>query len=222
LACVVFAWLTILQTLNPDGTTSTTSDSLTSMSWIPTPVTSVETVTGQVRTVTITPTAPPTSADNNGLTPSGGSGLNTGQAVGLTVGLVALVAVIGAVIFFIIRKRRQGAVEQFNDDPVRTDSSSGPLPKRTMSENSRFMLGTDGRQVVEGWEQEPEVAGSRRSRLVPVDPRLDPFAPVYQRGDGSKSRESVATIRDDHDYSRRVHQGRPILRATNPDPSLDE
>jgi cell wall integrity and stress response component len=86
-----------------------------------------------------------------------------------------------------------------------------------MSETSRYMLGTDGRQVVEGWERDDEVAGSRRSRLIPVDPRLDPFAPVYQRGDGSKSRESVATIRDDHDYSRRVHQGRPILRATNPD-----
>ena len=193
------------------------------MSWVPTPVTSIETVTGQVRTVTITPTAPPTSADITSLTQTSSSGLNTGQAVGLTVGLVALVAVIGAVIFFIIRKRRQGAVEQqFSDDPVRTDSSSGPLPKRTMSENSRFMLGTDGRQVVEGWEQEPEMAGSRRSRLVPVDPRLDPFAPVYQRGDRSKSHESVTTIRDDHDYSRRVHQGRPILRAINPDPSLDE
>ena len=187
------------------------------MTWTPTPVTSVETITGQVRTVTITPTAPPTAGDNNALMQtSGNSGLSTGQAVGLTIGLVALVAVLGAVIFFCIRKRRHIAAEHF-EDVVRGDSSSGQLPKRTMSENSRYMLGTDGRQVVEGWEPEPEGAGSRRSRLIPVDPRLDPFAPVYQRGDGSKSRESVATIRDDHDYSRRVHQGRPILRATNPD-----
>jgi cell wall integrity and stress response component len=106
------------------------------------------------------------------------------------------------------------------DEPIRSDSASGPLPKRTMSENSRFMLGTDGRQVVEGWEREPEMtqAGSRRSRLIPVDPRLDPFAPVYQRGEGSKSRESVTTIRDDHDYSRRVIPGHKILRAVNPDP----
>jgi len=84
-----------------------------------------------------------------------------------------------------------------------------------MSENSRYVLGTDGRQVVETWEP-GDAPGSRRSRLMPVDPRLDPFAPVYQRGE-NKSRESVNTIRDDHDYSRRVvHQG-PILRATNPD-----
>jgi cell wall integrity and stress response component len=52
---------------------------------------------------------------------------------------------------------------------------------------------------------------------MPVDPRLDPFAPVYQRGEGNVSRESVNTLRDDHDYSRRVHQKGPILRATNPD-----
>jgi len=85
-----------------------------------------------------------------------------------------------------------------------------------MSENSRFVLGTDGRQVVESWEA-GDVPGSRKSRLMPVDPRLDPFAAVYQRGD-NKSRESINTIRDDHDYSRRVvaHPG-PILRATNPD-----
>jgi cell wall integrity and stress response component len=188
------------------------------MTWIPTPITSVETVTGQVRTVTITPTSPPTAGDNSGAFEQTTShGLSIGQAVGLTIGLVALIVLIGVIIFFCIRKRRQSAAGDQFDDIVRGDSSFGPFPKRTMSETSRYMLGTDGRQVVEGWEPETEVAGSRRSRLIPVDPRLDPFAPVYQRGDGSKSRESVATIRDDHDYSRRVHNGRPILRATNPD-----
>jgi cell wall integrity and stress response component len=176
----------------------------------------VETLAGQTRTVTYTPTSPPAGDNTSAFEQTSTHGLNTGQAVGLTIGLVALIAVIGAVIFFCVRKRRQNAAAEPFDD-VRGDSSSGPLPKRTMSETSRYMLGTDGRQVVEGWEPEDEVAGSRRSRLVPVDPRLDPFAPVYQRGDGSKSRESVATIRDDHDYSRRVHGGRPILRATNPD-----
>lgn len=207
-----------LQSSTPDSnpTIASSSDS-TSMTWVPTPITSVETVTGQVRTVTTTPTSPPTAGDNSGTFEQIAShGLNAGQAVGLTIGLVALVALIGGILFFCVRKRRQPAGDQF-DDFVRGDNSSGPLPRRTMSETSRYMLGTDGRQVVEGWEPETEVAGSRRSRLIPVDPRLDPFAPVYQRGDGSRSRESVATIRDDHDYSRRFHNGRPILRATNPD-----
>lgn len=88
-----------------------------------------------------------------------------------------------------------------------------------MSETSRYMLGTDGRRVVEGWEGDtatPASAGSRLSRLMPVDPRLDPFAPVYQRGERGRSRESVRSIQDNHDYSRRVATG-PVLRATNPD-----
>lgn len=76
------------------------------------------------------------------------------------------------------------------------------------------MLNTDGRQVVESYEQ--DAPGSRRSRLIPVDPRLNPLAPLYQRGE-NKSRESVNTINDHQDYSRRVHQQGPILRAVNPD-----
>lgn len=44
---------------------------------------------------------------------------------------------------------------------------------------------------------------------------MDPFKMgLYAR---RKSHESINTVRDDHDYSRRVHQPK-ILRATNPDP----
>jgi cell wall integrity and stress response component len=137
--------------------------------------------------------------------------------VGLTIGLVALVAIVAALVYFWLRKRRQDEIDE-KELNGRGGSSgmAGPIPSRTMSENSRYVLGTDGRQVVETWEP-TDAPGSRRSRLMPVDPRLDPFAPVYQRGDGNRSRESVNTIRDDHDYSRRVHQQGPILRATNPD-----
>lgn len=142
--------------------------------------------------------------------------------MGLTIGLVALVAIISSIIYFCIRKRNQEKAAEYDDMDRRGSSAGlgslgGPVPSRTMSENSRFVLGTDGRQVVESWEA-GDVPGSRRSRLMPVDPRLDPFAPVYQRGE-NKSRESVNTIRDEHDYSRRVagHPHGPILRATNPD-----
>lgn len=137
--------------------------------------------------------------------------------MGLTIGLVALVAIVAGLLFFWLRRRRQQEAEE--KGPSRGGSSTGmggQVPSRTMSENSRYVLGTDGRQVVETWEPS-DTPGSRRSRLMPVDPRLDPFAPVYQRGDGNVSRESVNTLRDDHDYSRRVHQKGPILRATNPD-----
>ncbi|CZT04803.1 hypothetical protein WAI453_007662 [Rhynchosporium graminicola] len=203
----------------------TTSSTSTSPTWTPTPVTSLQTITGQVRTVTVTPTVPPNAQASNTLpqkSKGGGGGLGTGGAVGLTIGLVALIAMIAAGVFFFLRKRRRDQAAGGADDLSRRGSSAGfgaaAVPSRTMSENSRYVLGTDGRRVVETWEP-GESAEVRRSRLIPVDQRLDPFSPVYQRGD-NKSRESVNTIRDDHDYSRRMvtpGSGGGILRATNPD-----
>ncbi len=209
-------------TTKPPDTASSTPSKSTSSTWTPTPVISLETVTGQVRTVTVTPTVPPNSQNVNGTSQkkkSDNGGLSTGGAVGLTIGLIVAVGIAGAVIYFCLRKRRQEKEGEEYSIMNRRDSSvglGGQIPSRTMSENSRYVLGTDGRQVVETWEPDRDTSGSRRSRLMPVDPRLDPFAPVYQRGE-NKSRESINTIRDDHDYSRRVHQQAPILRATNPD-----
>jgi cell wall integrity and stress response component len=164
----------------------------------------------------------PANAQNSLIPKTGSSGLGTGGAVGLTIGLVALIAIVSALIWFCLKRKRQQEAEEYSSMSRRGSSSGigGPIPSRTMSENSRYVLGTDGRQVVETWEP-GDAPGSRRSRLMPVDPRLDPFASVYQRNGDNKSRESVNTIRDDHDYSRRVvHQG-PILRATNPDHTDD-
>ncbi len=170
--------------------------------------------------MTITPTVPPNAASTTEVqkTSRAGGGLSTGAAVGLTIGLVALVAIISSIIYFCIKKRNEQKAQELLDNSRRnsTVGLGGPVPSRTMSENSRYVLGTDGRQVVEGWEVE-DTPGSRRSKLMPVDPRLDPFAPVYQRND-NKSRESINTIRDDLDYSRRIGTGPTILRATNPDP----
>lgn len=214
----------VVTTPSTTSTTSTESSSSSTSTWTPTPVTSLETVTGQVRTVTVTPTIPPTTAQSVApVEKSSSGGLSTGAAVGLTVGLVALVALVCSLIYFCWRKRnkeRERESEILNNPESRRGSSAGlggPIPSRTMSENSRYVLGTDGRQVVETWEPDSrDTPGSRKSRLMPVDPRLDPFAPVYQRGE-NKSRESINTIRDDHDYSRRVAHQAPILRATNPD-----
>merc|ERR1711977_450685 len=160
---------------NTASTTTTrrsSTTSSTSSTWTPTPVTSLETITGQVRTVTVTPTVPPNAQATNELTPAnkGGGGLGTGGAVGLTVGLVALVALIAAAVFFFLRKRRRD--QEAADNLSRRGSSAGfgaaAVPSRTMSENSRYVLGTDGRRVVETWEP-GETAEVRRSRLIPVD-----------------------------------------------------
>jgi cell wall integrity and stress response component len=189
------------------------------LTWTPTPVISLETVTGQVRTVTVTPTAPPNAA-GTALAATSREKLSTAAAVGLTIGLVALIIGLVLLAFFCWRRREKERNRDGGDDLWRGSRSGldGPVPSRTMSESSRFVLNTDGRQVVESWEAE-NVAGTRRSRLMTtVDPRLDPFAKVYQRGLDGKSRESVNTIRDDQDYSRRIRGAGPILRAVNPDP----
>ncbi|KAN0106138.1 hypothetical protein V8E51_009014 [Hyaloscypha variabilis] len=198
---------------------STSKEEFSATSAAITPIISVFTTIGQVHTITVMPTA--TGSSQNDLSQkSSGGGLGTGGAVGLTIGLVALIAIISALAWFLLRRKRQQDAELNNvsrrGSTAGLGALGGPIPSRTMSENSRYVLGTDGRQVVETWEP-GDGPGSRRSRLMPVDPRLDPFAPVYQRNGENKSRESVNTLRDDHDYSRRVvHQG-PILRATNPD-----
>jgi hypothetical protein len=49
-----------------------------------------------------------------------------------------------------------------------------------------------------------------------MDPNTAPG--IYVR---NKSHESVHTLHDDQDYSRRVVQPR-VLRATNPDPDQDD
>ncbi|KAH8745024.1 hypothetical protein BGZ57DRAFT_1020140 [Hyaloscypha finlandica] len=201
------------------GTPATMSKSSSSLSTMrmPTPVTFLETVTGQVRTVTTTPTVLPSAQSLTGVQRKSGGGLSLGGAVGLTIGLVASIAIIFWVVYSCIRKRRQE--EEYNNVDRRGSVTTlgGPVSSRSISENSRYGLGTDGRQVVEIWGPEMRgIVGLRRSLLMPVDPRLDPFAPVYQRGE-NESRESVNTIRDDHDYSRRLYQQAPILRATNHD-----
>ncbi|KAI9746743.1 MAG: hypothetical protein M1818_000458 [Claussenomyces sp. TS43310] len=215
--------------MTPDTTTATTTATTSAViiaaaptkqsstssedNWTPTPVTSLETVTGQVKTVTIIPSSPPSAASQTAVTASKKSGgISTGGAVGLTIGLVALVGLVGTLAFFFIRRRRRGNADGMGSRRPSPKGSMTEVPQRTLSESSRYMLNSDGRQVTEAWEGDSDgpAPGSRKSRLMPVDPRLDPFAPVYQR-DGRRSHESMNTLRDDHDYSRKV------LRTTNPD-----
>lgn len=131
---------------------------------------------------------------------------------------MALVGLISGIVYFYLRKKKKeeeaARVSDESSGERRDSGGTNGGVSRTMSENSRYVLGTDGRgQIVETWE--PDTPGSRRSRLMPIDPRLNPHTGLYQ-GD-NKSRESVNTIRDDHDYSRRVHQPKTVLRISNPD-----
>lgn len=129
---------------------------------------------------------------------SSGGGLETGGVVGIVVGVIAgVLAIAGLSLFFYFRHKKQN-----QDESSIRGSLSG-------------MIG--GRPDMSAAPGSPGSTGNRSSTLQ-IDPRMDPFKQgLYAR---SGSHESVNTLRDDHDYSRRIQQPK-VLRATNPDPVDD-
>ncbi|KAK6077511.1 hypothetical protein SCUP234_06600 [Seiridium cupressi] len=188
--------------------TSTADPSTTDPTSSAAPTTFVSTITqgGSVtfQTVTVIPTvagSSETSASAANVS-TGQKGLSTGAAVGTAVGVLGFVVIIIAAGFFFWfrRKRRaEGGTMLEHQDSFR-GSSAG-------------MMGTPRTEMASVWEGESQSVGRRSSRLMPHDPRMDPYAMnIYGRFD-NKSHESINTLRDDQDYSRRV------LRTTNPDPT---
>ncbi|KAM5369693.1 hypothetical protein ACJZ2D_008840 [Fusarium nematophilum] len=196
-------------TTDEETSTSTEEESSSTTSEEEEPTSLVQTVTagGTIKTVTIAPTqatAGTSASDNTGVSVKDG-GLSTGQVVGIVVGVIA--AVIGAaglaLFFWFRRKKERNEQEAFHDDPSIRDSSSGIAQRPDMS-----MAG--------GSTGSAAAAASNRNSALQIDPRMDPFKQgLYVR---SASHESINTLRDDHDYSRRI-QGPKVLRATNPDPT---
>lgn len=130
------------------------------------------------------------------------SGLKTGEVVGIVVGVIgAVIVAAGLALFFWFRRRKQRQQrEGFEDDPSIRDSSSGNQPDMSVA----------------GASPVSPNAASKRNSTLQVDPRMDPFKQgLYVRGG---SHESVNTLGDEHDYSRRI-QAPKVLRATNPDPA---
>jgi cell wall integrity and stress response component len=174
-----------------------------------------------VQTVFITPSSsadPVSTADANvtgDMEPSGGGGISTGAIVGIVVGiaLVIMLAVIGG-FWWRMRRRRQD--ESFAQLSSKRGSIFGKAGGSEMGHSA------DGIPTfLRGWDPGAKGANAenRNSTLMPVDPRMDPFTlGVYSR---NKSHESINTIHDDRDYSRRVHQPK-VLRAVNPDPMPDD
>jgi hypothetical protein len=145
--------------------------------------------------------------------------------VGVTIAIVVVIviAVLSAVCYKLRRRQRRGDSGSTLVALSNGGSSAGmagtATPHPEMGE-MRF-TGPDGKTyVTTNWDAiAGGEAGDRRSRLMPADPRMDPYAPgIYAR---TKSHESINTLHDDADYSRRVHQPK-VLRATNPDPEQND
>lgn len=171
-------------------TTSSTSTTSSSPTTTPTPTVSVLTVSGGgFQTITVTPpvaqatNAQSATSSNSNTSNASSGGLSTGQAVGLTVGVLALAVIVAAIIFCCVRRRRK------NKENGATPGGTAPYD--------------DGRLQV----TQP---GHRASH---VDPRCDPFSPLYENA--NRSTETVGTLDDAHDYSRRMINKGP-LRTMNP------
>jgi cell wall integrity and stress response component len=157
--------------------------------------------TTREKTITVTPTFVPASSSGAEITQSH-TGLNTGQAVGVAVGVLAFFVILGAVgVFLWLRRRKQA---EPTDIPSHQNSLRG---------SSAGMMGTPRTEMASVWDGDAGSAGKRNSRLMPHDPRMDPAGNIYINRYGDRSHESVNTLQDNQDYSRRV------LRTTNPDPT---
>lgn len=192
--------------------TSTTSDTST---WSPTPVTSLLTITGEVRTVTITPTEPPRATASLERDDAPNFWSQTGKVVGLFVGL-ALLIILSMLAFFLWHRRRQRPQSGSGAANARA-SYPTPPPSRSLSEfgllheNRTTLVEKD---MTDHWDQPmaTTTADKRSSRARIVDQRLDPRA-IWSSEFDNMSRSSIPSLQDDRDYSRRV------LRLANPDSS---
>ncbi|KAK9774761.1 hypothetical protein AB5N19_10837 [Seiridium cardinale] len=195
-------------TTKESAATSTADPSTADPTTSASPTTFVSTITqgGSVtfQTVTVIPTvagSSETSASAANVS-TGQKGLSTGAAVGTAVGVLGFVVIIIAAGFFFWFRRKR-----------RADGGTMLEHQDSFRGSSAGMMGTPRTEMASVWEGESQSVGRRSSRLMPHDPRMDPYAMnIYGRFD-NKSHESINTLRDDQDYSRRV------LRTTNPDPT---
>lgn len=175
------------------------------------------TVTGQVKTLTVTPTAPPGETAQAQVTKTGGFFSDSGRVAGVFVVVaLAILALAGFLIWFFLRRRK-------NADAIAVASvAGGDTPQRRPSRLSQMgLLGGSARRKTEkavpgiqtsGWgpgnnaEKSPTdtIPVDRRSSYPPVvDQRLDPVAlwnPLHDNG----SHVSIRSLQDNQDYSRRM------------------
>jgi hypothetical protein len=184
---------------------------------LPVTTPTVVTESGRIvtRTVVFTPTA---AATENG---NAENKSNVGAiAGGVAGGVVALLAIVGGILFVLWRKRRQQ--DQQNDGH---ENGSGGISRNVSTMSRSGLLGGRGEksptQLVTNFGSQrsrhddesitPVTPTTRRlSQPILVDSRLNPAAVLTFHG-ANQSRESLASIDDSRDYGRQ-------LNVRNPDP----
>ncbi|TLD27006.1 hypothetical protein PspLS_04697 [Pyricularia sp. CBS 133598] len=170
----------------------------------------VETVTadGTTRIVTVAPTGAAGSSQTPGFDSSRkeeGGGLGTGAAVGIAVGVIAILVAGGVIGFiFLRRKRRQDR-----------EAQEAASPGGYGADMSQPTTGFATRRPTNGtWGSEH--SSGRRSSMP--DPRMKSATGVYGGTFINRSRESFESMQDNLDYSRPVHHPNKVLRVANPTP----
>lgn len=162
---------------------------------------------GQVVFQTITSTAAASAGNGN-------NGLSGGAIAGI---VIAILAVLAAFIAGALLYRRHKRNRENQEGAPLADDVAGSHRRRGSSVGIMSKAGTISSSGY-GMPMEEDIYGSpRRMSMKPMDPRLDPKQTfgLYR----AASHDSINTLRDDQDYSRRVHQPGRVLRVTNMDPS---
>ncbi|KAI0206234.1 hypothetical protein F4808DRAFT_469420 [Astrocystis sublimbata] len=193
---------------SPTSSPQTTEETTSATKNVPVitaePTHSIRTVTADgsvsLETVTVIPT--PAAGVGSGADTSGSksTGPTAGAIAGIVIGVLGVIAILaGLAVFFYLQRKKQQREEELNSRP------------HSHLSGSVGVMSTPTTAMASVWDGDTST-GRRSSRLMPHDPRMDPFAVnIYSRFE-NKSRESINTLQDNQDYSRRV------LRTTNPDP----
>jgi len=214
----------VTQTTAPATRTTLAPSTIT---WTPTASVASVTIGGSVRTILVTPSNPPqatTTVITGGVNGSGaeaemqsdgGFFSNKGAVAGVftVVGLIAAGIIAAAAWFFIWRRKQdQEGSERLNS----FEEERGSRPPTFMSrQTSQLGLRTDlGAGITRGSDEKTPVSGhmtpgtmSRRTSIPLTDSRLNAAAMFHDNG----SHMSVASLQDNHDYTR------PVLQVANPD-----
>ncbi|OGM41449.1 ER membrane protein (Wsc4) [Aspergillus bombycis] len=193
----VFAYIQMNEH-SPSGTATVSSIFQNHRSTYDVATQSVETVAGEIKTITV-PNSKPTSDSSAGMSEkdTSSSGLSGGAIAGVVVGSIGGLAAIIAIFFLIFFKKRQArstspspSVSNVLLDGRNSKGSQMSVANRAFSDTHSHTLSS----------------GSSRLPTF-TDTRLKTDTVLYAGG----RRDSDVSLQDNEDYSR------PVLRLTNPD-----